>query len=109
LADVARERLARLGYGSAVVVTGDGTVGLAEYAPYDGIVVTACAQFLPDAYVQQLAPNGRIVIPLGEHRLGQTMYRFTRHPSRLQMENLGGFAFVPLIGKYGWHSERGER
>ena len=104
LADAARERLVRLGYGNVHVETGDGTMGLEANAPYDGIVVTACAQSLPDAYVQQLAPNGRIVIPLGNHRLSQTMYRFTRFPNRLQVENLGGFAFVPLIGKYGWHS-----
>ncbi len=103
LADTARARLARLGYANVRVVTADGTLGLPAEAPFDAIVVTAGAEALPDAYVRQLQPGGRIVIPIGSYRYNQTMYRFTRLPEELRVETLGGFAFVPLVGKYGWH------
>ncbi len=103
LADTARARLARLGYANVQVITADGTLGLPAEAPFDAIVVTAGAEALPDAYVRQLQPGGRIVIPIGSYRYNQTMYRFTRLPEELRVENLGGFAFVPLVGKYGWH------
>jgi protein-L-isoaspartate(D-aspartate) O-methyltransferase len=103
LAALARERLARLGHDNVQVITADGTLGLPAEAPFDGIVVTAGAETLPDTYVQQLARHGRIVIPIGGFRYNQEMYRFTRLEGELRVENLGGFAFVPLIGKYGWH------
>ncbi|MGE5190972.1 MAG: protein-L-isoaspartate(D-aspartate) O-methyltransferase [Deltaproteobacteria bacterium] len=103
LADTARARLARLGYANVQVITADGTLGLPAEAPFDAIVVTAGAEALPDAYVRQLHTGGRIIIPIGGYRYDQTMYRFTRLPEELRVENLGGFAFVPLIGKYGWH------
>lgn len=101
LAEVARGRLARLGYSNVHVVTGDGTLGLADQAPFDAIVVTAGAESLPDACVRQVRRGGRIVIPIGEYRYNQTMYRFTRLEAELRVENLGSFAFVPLIGRYG--------
>lgn len=103
LAEGARARLDRLGYDNVRVRVGDGTLGLPDEAPFDAIVVTAGAETLPDAYVRQLRPGGRIVIPIGEYRYNQTMYRFTRLDEELRVENLGGFAFVPLIGRYGWH------
>ena len=103
LVNSARARLTRTGYENVNVVAGDGTLGLPDEAPFDAIVVTAGAETLPDAYVRQLRAGGRIVIPLGRSRHSQTMYRFTRIDEQLQVENLGGFAFVPLIGRYGWH------
>ncbi len=105
LVKTAHANLARVGYENVHVVEGDGTLGLPDEAPFDGIVVTAGAETLPDAYVRQLKPGGRIVIPVGRSRYGQTMYRFTRGDEHLRVENLGGFAFVPLIGKYGWHEQ----
>jgi protein-L-isoaspartate(D-aspartate) O-methyltransferase len=103
LARTARMRLEQLGYGNVRLITGDGTLGLPAETPFDAIVVTAGAETLPDAYVRQLRPGGRIVIPIGGYRYNQTMYRFTRLPEELRVENLGGFAFVPLVGKFGWH------
>ncbi len=103
LANEAGARLTRLGYVNVHVMTGDGTLGLPTEAPFDAIVVTAGAEALPDTYIQQLQPGGRIVIPIGGYRYNQEMYRFTRMEGELRIENLGGFAFVPLIGKYGWH------
>jgi len=98
LAEGARRHLAAAGYPNVHVVTGDGTSGLPEHAPYDAIVVTAGAVSLPEALVEQTAAGGRIVIPIGEFHAGQTMYRFTRRDGRIDSESLGGFAFVPLIG-----------
>lgn len=102
LAEQARERLARLGYANVDVIAADGTLGLPAKAPFDAIVVTAGAETLPDAYVRQVRIGGRIVIPIGEYRYNQTMYRFTRQEEELRIDNLGSFAFVPLIGRYGW-------
>jgi protein-L-isoaspartate(D-aspartate) O-methyltransferase len=53
--------------------------------------------------LSQLAAGGRIVIPIGDSLYGQSMYRFTKLADELRVENLGGFAFVPLIGRYGWN------
>lgn len=104
LADRARKTLARLGYVGAHVHTGDGTLGLAEAGPFDGIVATAGGTKLPEPLAEQLAPGGRILIPLGESLYEQSMYRFTKLAcgGELARENLGAFCFVPLIGKHGW-------
>lgn len=100
LASEARRRLAELGYRNVHVATADGSLGHPEGAPYDAILVTAGAVTLPPALVEQLAPGGRIVIPIGDGESGQTMCRFTDRRGRLEEENLGAFAFVPLIGAY---------
>lgn len=100
LAEAARQRLSRLGYRNVEVVSGDGTAGLAEYSPWDAIVVTAAAHELPLAYKQQLACGGRIVIPVDDPSGAQTMYRYTRDGDTFQIDDLGKFAFVPLIGEY---------
>lgn len=108
LADQARERLAQLGYENVVVITGDGTLGFPDQSPFDAIVVTAGAEALPQAYVDQLAIGGRIVVPIGGYRDSQIMYRFTRLPGELKVEHLGRFTFVPLIGKFGWCDSEAE-
>ncbi len=100
LADRARQRLAQLGYNTVHVYTGDGTLGLPEQSPFDAVVVTAGALELPQAYVRQLADGGRIVIPIGPTRHGQTLHRYTLSGSQLRLEHLGQFAFVPLIGEH---------
>lgn len=97
LAAAARERLARLGY-SVTVKTGDGRLGWPEHAPYDAIVVTAAPAGVPPALVQQLAPNGRLVIPLGENQWDQALWRVEKGADgHLQAERLGDVRFVPLI------------
>jgi protein-L-isoaspartate(D-aspartate) O-methyltransferase len=101
LAGLARERLERLAYSNVHVRVANGTLGLPEEAPFDGIVVTAAAAGVPWRYLEQLAEGGRLVIPLGESFMGQTLYRFTRNEGRLLVADLGGFAFVPLVGEYG--------
>jgi protein-L-isoaspartate(D-aspartate) O-methyltransferase len=103
LADVARRRVAALGYDNVEVTCGDGTLGLPDEAPFDAIIVTAGAPELPSAYARQLADGGRIIIPVGDARNSQRMCRFTRHGDELLKEDLGGFLFVPLIGDDGWN------
>jgi len=102
LALQARERLARLGYDNVEVHVGDGSLGLPAYGPFDAILVTAGAAHLPPPYAEQLAEGGKAVIPLGDAETSQNLFRFTRRGDRLLSENLGGFAFVPLVGRYGW-------
>lgn len=97
LAESARERLNRLGYRNVQIISGDGTLGFPDEAPFDGIVVTAGSQSLPQAFLDQLAEGGRLIIPLGSQYYGQTLYRFLRRDGRLSIDNLGGFVFVPLV------------
>ena len=94
-----------LGYDNVRVHLTNGTLGLPEEAPFDAIVVTAGAEQLPPPYREQLTEGGRIVIPIGAHPRSQRMYRYTLVGGALREEDLGGFAFVPLIGEYGWHEE----
>ena len=101
LASRARRTIAELGYQNIEVPVGDGTLGLPNHAPFDAILVTAAAELLPKPYRQQLAPGGRIIIPICESPYGQTMRRFTLRNDKLMSEDLGGFSFVPLISDDG--------
>jgi protein-L-isoaspartate(D-aspartate) O-methyltransferase len=102
LASDARSVLARLGYGTVTVVTGDGTLGYPPAAPFDSIVAAAAGPRVPNPWVDQLADGGRIVMPVGESRLGQMLVRVTKvGDTRLQTENLCAVTFVPLIGEHG--------
>ncbi|MET4636998.1 protein-L-isoaspartate(D-aspartate) O-methyltransferase [Mycetocola sp. 2940] len=102
LADGAREVLARLGYSNVTVVTGDGTLGWPDAAPYDAIVVAAAAPRVPDPWLEQLKEGGRVVMPVGTPGFGQKLQRFTLGPERLpRVDDLGGVTFVPLIGTHG--------
>jgi protein-L-isoaspartate(D-aspartate) O-methyltransferase len=94
---VAGERLERLGYDNVRVYLDDGTQGLPREAPFNAIVCTAGAEELPDAYQQQLADGGRLVIPIGP-AAHQQMVRFTRRGDRWDRDDLGSFGFVPLVG-----------
>lgn len=98
LAESARERLKRLGFSNVVVHTRDGTFGLPGEAPFDAIAVTAGAESLPWAFLDQLADGGRLVIPLGIPPEGKKLHCFTRKAGRITIEDLGGFVFVPLRG-----------
>ena len=83
---------------------GDGTLGWAEEAPFDAIIVTAGAPAVPEALAEQLAPGGRLVIPVGDEK-GQSLLRITRQPDgSLTKETGKDCKFVPLIGVQGWDS-----
>jgi protein-L-isoaspartate(D-aspartate) O-methyltransferase len=102
LAKLATARLKRLGYGNVDIICADGTKGLAEEAPFQAIIVSAGGPRVPEALKQQLAPGGRLVIPVGEHGY-QTLLRVTRTgEDRFEEEDFGAVAFVPLIGEEGW-------
>jgi len=101
LAERAKETLRRLGYTNVFVHVGDGTKGLPEEAPFEGIIVTAGAPDIPPPLVEQLAEGGRIVIPIGG-RPYQTLVKGTKRGGRLHKEEVCGCLFVPLVGEYGW-------
>jgi protein-L-isoaspartate(D-aspartate) O-methyltransferase len=92
----ARDRLTRLGYRNVKAHLDDGSLGLANEAPYDAIIVTAGASALPHAYQEQLKDGGRLIIPVGPAS-SQTMLRITRRADQFSHEDLGAFGFVPLL------------
>ena len=97
LAETARKALAALGYDNVMVVTGDGFEGLAEHAPYDRIIVTAAAETIPQALVDQLASGGILILPLGEHSGPQRIVKLTKTAEGLTQEDLIWVRFVPLL------------
>lgn len=97
LAEVARARLAALGYDNVTVVTGDGLKGIPEHAPYDRIIVTAAAERIPDALVDQLIDDGVMVLPLGPHAGAQRIVKLTKAKDGLKREELIWVRFVPLL------------
>ncbi len=103
LVEVARERLARLGYDNVEIVEGDGTKGWSAEAPYDAILAAASGSHVPRPLVEQLAPNGHIVMPIGDPGWAQELVKVTKQEDGiLRQESLGGVRFVPLIGEEGW-------
>jgi protein-L-isoaspartate(D-aspartate) O-methyltransferase len=92
----AQERLTRLGYKNVRCYLDDGTLGLPNEAPFDAIIVAAGAESIPDAYQEQLAEGGRLVIPIGPPS-HQQMIRLTRRGNDFIREELGSFGFVPLV------------
>lgn len=104
LAAGARLILAELRLDNVQVVECDGSNGLPEKAPYDAIIVTAAAPSAPEPLKEQLAPGGRLVVPVGS-RGGQVLERWTRRGGGLEAEQLAPVAFVPLVGSHGWGEE----
>ena len=102
LAGDARRRLADLGYADRVDVrTGDGSLGLAGEAPWDGIVVAAAAPAVPAALREQLGDGRRLVIPVGSRREQQLLV-IERHGDEWVEHSDGACVFVPLLGGGGW-------
>jgi protein-L-isoaspartate(D-aspartate) O-methyltransferase len=104
LAELAAARLREGGYDNVSVRHGDGTLGWPEAAPFDAILVAAGGPEVPRALLEQLAPHGRIVMPVGDAR-GQHLVRVERTDGRFRTTDLGGVRFVPLIGEEGWSEE----
>ncbi|MBW1990015.1 MAG: protein-L-isoaspartate(D-aspartate) O-methyltransferase [Deltaproteobacteria bacterium] len=103
LAEEAKKRFAALGYNNIEVHIGDGTLGWAEHAPYDGILVAAGGPRAPRPLLEQLAMGGRLVIPVGPTQMEQVLTRFIRRgEEQWDEETFGEVRFVPLIGAGGW-------
>jgi protein-L-isoaspartate(D-aspartate) O-methyltransferase len=107
LASRARLNLAQCGVTNVNLKVGDGTLGWKEQAPFDCILVAAGAPEVPEDYLRQLEPGGRLVMPVGD-RESQTLLRVTRMmDGGFSEEQLMGCRFVPLIGEQGWTEENG--
>jgi protein-L-isoaspartate(D-aspartate) O-methyltransferase len=101
LAVQAQRALRQAGVTNVSVLVGDGTLGWSDYAPYQAILVAAGGPGVPPPLGEQLAPGGRLLIPLGE-RGAQVLTVVERTPSGLAQRPLGEAHFVPLIGEHGF-------
>ena len=101
LAEAAKKRLRDMGIENAEVVVGDGTEGLPEHAPYEGIIVTAGSPSVPPRLVEQLVDGGRLVIPVGSSAVQMLTVIEKRGDKTITREE-GSCVFVPLVGRYGW-------
>jgi protein-L-isoaspartate(D-aspartate) O-methyltransferase len=101
LAGESRERLARLGYTNVRVEEGDGSLGWPAGAPYDAILVSAAAPAIPPPLIEQLAEDGRLVLPVGDSER-QSMLRIIKRAGGWAQESLLTCRFVPLLGRHGW-------
>lgn len=96
----AKTDLTELGYTNVHLKIGDGYHGWEEYAPFDGIIVTAAPEKIPDPLIQQLKPGGTLVIPVGESGEVQTFMKVTKSGSgEIQKERLMAVRFVPMTGE----------
>jgi protein-L-isoaspartate(D-aspartate) O-methyltransferase len=106
LAETARERLARFDLDVEVVV-GDGSLGYPPGAPYDAIAVGAAAPHVPRTMLEQLAPGGRLVVPVAMGGEGEQLLRVRRNGAAFTTEELGPCRFVPLVGAEGYPDPEG--
>jgi protein-L-isoaspartate(D-aspartate) O-methyltransferase len=101
LAEGARRTLAELGVDNADVIVGDGSRGLPENAPYEGIAIHAATPEAPYSLLAQLAPQGRLVVPIAAGS-ADLLTSFHRENGELRQEMIGPCRFVPLIGAEGF-------
>jgi protein-L-isoaspartate(D-aspartate) O-methyltransferase len=107
LAVLAHERLRDLGFDNVEIVEGDGTKGCPGQAPFDAILAAASGSHVPESLTDQLAPGGRLVMPVGEPGWVQKLVKVTKgNDGLLRQSDLGEVRFVPLIGEEGWHDAR---
>jgi protein-L-isoaspartate(D-aspartate) O-methyltransferase len=104
LAQGARAALEAAGIRNAIVLVGDGTLGWRPFAPYDAILVAAASPEIPAPLVEQLAPGGRMVIPLGD-RAAQTLTVVQRQGDEFRTSSVADVRFVPLLGQFGFSNE----
>ena len=100
LAESAQQALRRAGYAVSLLV-GDGTLGWSAYAPYDAILVAAGGPEVPPPLLEQLAPGGRLLIPLGVPG-AQTLTLVEKRSEGVRQTPIGGARFVPLLGEHGF-------
>ncbi len=103
LAELAIGNIAEAGYSDRItIIHRDGSLGYPEEAPYQRILVTAAAPAVPQPLIEQLEEGGVLVVPVGGIQFYQTLIRIRKKDGKIHEENLGGVAFVPLIGKHGF-------
>ncbi len=108
LAELAGERMERLGYENVSIYEGDGTRGFSEKGPYDAIIVSASGSHVPEVLLGQLEIGGRLVMPVGEPHEVQKLLKITRtSDEEFEQEELGDVRFVPLIGAHAWDEKGG--
>ena len=104
LFEKSKQMLQSLGY-KAQFFCGDGSEGLARFGPYDRILATAGAPYVPQKLIEQLKVGGILVIPVGDQKT-QKMLRLTKvSEMEIIQEECGDFRFVPLVGKDGWNAK----
>lgn len=101
LAEQARDALKRCGIEHVIQRVGDGSLGWAEYGPYDAILVGAASPVVPQPLLDQLAIGGQLLIPIGDRDTQQLM-RIQKTPDGLERSTLDAMRFVPLIGAHGF-------
>ena len=99
LADRAKKNLETVGIENVTVAVGDGSEGLPRYAPYDRIYVTCAAPKIPHPLLDQLKDSGKLLIPVG--RMICKLELVEKKGNKITAKDLGGCAFVPLVGKHG--------
>ena len=101
LAESAKGIIKDLDYHNTQIKVADGTMGWQEYAPYDGIIVTAGAPAIPKPLIEQLNNEGKLVIPIGG-TFNQMLTQVIKHKDKVEVREICGCVFVPLVGKYAW-------
>ena len=101
LAQSARAALDAAGARNVSIFVGDGTLGWRPYAPYDAILVSAASPSIPEPLVAQLAPGGRMVVPIGDRQI-QTLNVVRREGDEIKISTAGDARFVPLLGQFGF-------
>ena len=94
------EKLTKAGYTNIEFTLGDGSLGWQEHAPYDRIMVTASATTMPKALLEQLAPNGKMIIPVGSGSVQDLLLITKDAHGKIEKEIISKVRFVPLIGEY---------
>jgi protein-L-isoaspartate(D-aspartate) O-methyltransferase len=101
LARTAQERLQTMGYTNVRVKSGDGFFGWPVHAPYDAIIIACATPRIPEHLVEQLREGGRMVLPLGAERFGQSLTLITKREGKIEKQPLEDVVFVPMTGEIG--------
>ena len=105
LAQQAEKSLAESGVSNVTIFNQDGSLGLEEYSPFDGVLITAGAPSIPQPLIDQLKPGGKLVIPVGS-RTSQVLKRLIKQADgSTEIDDLIPVVFVPLKGKHGWSDD----
>jgi len=103
LAAMAKENFRKLGIKNVEVIVGDGSAGLPQFAPYTHIYATCSAPGIPPKLIEQLDEGGKLLIPVG--KIYGELWLIEKKKERIKKKNLGGCAFVPMIGKEGYNED----